>query len=111
METLADLQREQIQSRCLIATLYADLLQLMPPSREILNAAHVWTMRHIETLVNDILVNIPNNKAPINPYTEPILLSGIKADDLNKIVLALVEAMQKHKGYQDRIEQVAKGVA
>jgi len=95
----------------MISTLYGTLLQLTPPSRPVLNAAHDWTLRHIESLVHDILVNIPNKLPPSNPYTEHILLSGIKADELNEIISSLVEELHRHSSVGTRIEQVAKGVA
>lgn len=111
METLSDLQREQIRVRCEIANLYGRLLQLANPSKKLLNAAHEWGLRHIESLVNDILFNVPQHKTPANPYTEYFLLAGVSNEDMNFLIGSLVETLHAHSVLGTKIEQVAKGVA
>lgn len=111
METLKDLQSQQIKVRCDIAELYGELLKLTPPSRKIVNAAHDWSLRNIEALVQDLLVNIPNHVPPKNPYSEPFLLSGINPQELQYVIQSLVERLSTHSQLSTRIEQVGKGVA
>ena len=111
MERLQDLQQQQVRARCDIARLYCELLELTPVSRTIMNAAHEWSLRHIESLVNDLIFNIPNQQPATNTYSEHFLMSGINPADLNTILEGLVETLHNHSELGLRIEQVGKGVA
>lgn len=111
MERLQDLQRQQIKARCDIARLYCELLELTPVSRSTVNAAHEWSLRHIESLVNDLIFNIPNQQPATNIYSEHFLLSGVNPNDLSNILEGLVETLHNHTELGVRIEQVGKGVA
>lgn len=97
--------------RCHISHLYSELLQIAPPSRKLVNAAHEWTLRHIETLVTDILVNLPNEKPTANPYTEYFLQPGVNVQELQTILESLEDSLHTHSTLGTKIEQVAKGVA
>lgn len=109
-ETVADLQSEQIKIRCEIAKLYSDLLLITPPSRKIVNAAHDWSMRNIETLVKDLIFNIPNQLSQENPYSQWFLLSGANLEAVNTVLERLIAAIQDHGAISTKIEQFGKGV-
>lgn len=109
-ETVVDLQAEQVRIRCDIAALYSELLQITPPSRKIVNAAHDWSMRNIETLVKDLIINIPNQLQQQNPYSQWFLMSGANLQEMNSILERLVEAMDAHSAISTKIEQFGKGV-
>lgn len=111
MSTIDDLRREMIAERCNIAHLYSELLQIAPTSRKLVNAAHDWTLKHIESLVNDISVNLPQRKPLENHYTEYFLSPTMDLQELNDLITSLEDSLHKHSSLGTKIEQVAKGVA
>lgn len=83
---------------------------MTPPNKKIVNAAHDWSLRNIETIVDDIVANIPNQRPAKNPYSQYFLTSGLDPGELSMVVRDLIEAMEQHSAISTRIEQHGKGL-
>lgn len=108
--TLQELLAEQINTRCDISKLYADLLRLAPASPKFVSAAHDWSLRNIDTLVRDLVLHFPNRMPPANPYSQYFLMAGISPTALGSVLDELVAALHEHSALSTRIEQYGKGV-
>jgi hypothetical protein len=105
---LPELRRKQVEARCLISTLYGELLLAQPVlDSHLINAAHDWSLSAIANLTQDLLVRIPCGLEPRNFYSKYF---SEPTKDTRALLTKLSAALNEHELASTRIEQHGKGV-